>query len=210
MSAGDGVPTPSRRVREQSDRRRDRRTGRNRSARPPSRVRITLSQPVAHHVRSDRNTVVIDFDEPTGRPYVLPAVPAAKHGERQRARRDEGARDCSSLRVRSIQLAALGLTAVRRRALRRRALPRSASRFTTAAASAAAARAGPGGRATASRRQAQIGRPGTTGADPGRAGQAARSSRAIQSASIFRAPICAPCCGASRKSAASTWSSTRE
>jgi type IV pilus secretin PilQ/predicted competence protein len=39
---------------------------------PVSRVRITLSQPVVHHVRSDRNTIVIDFDKPTGRPYVLP------------------------------------------------------------------------------------------------------------------------------------------
>jgi type IV pilus assembly protein PilQ len=39
---------------------------------PTSRVRVTLSQPVAHHVRSDRNTIVIDLDKPTGRPYVLP------------------------------------------------------------------------------------------------------------------------------------------
>ena len=29
-----------------------------------SRVRVTLTQPVAHHVRSDRNTVVVDFDKP--------------------------------------------------------------------------------------------------------------------------------------------------
>ncbi|HEX3703301.1 MAG TPA: type IV pilus secretin PilQ [Vicinamibacterales bacterium] len=38
------------------------------------KVRITLLQPVAHHVRSDRNTVVIDFDraEPNGTPFVLP------------------------------------------------------------------------------------------------------------------------------------------
>ena len=39
---------------------------------PASRVRVTLSQPVAHHVRSDRNTIVIDLDKPTGKPYVLP------------------------------------------------------------------------------------------------------------------------------------------
>ena len=44
---------------------------------PASRVRITLSQPVAHHVRSDRNTIVIDLDKPTGKPYVLP-MPAAE------------------------------------------------------------------------------------------------------------------------------------
>ena len=41
---------------------------------PASRVRIALSQPVAHHVRSERNTVVIDFDKPSAKavPYVLP------------------------------------------------------------------------------------------------------------------------------------------
>jgi type IV pilus assembly protein PilQ len=38
-----------------------------------SRVRVTLLQPVAHRVRSERNTVVIDFDKPgTAAPYVLP------------------------------------------------------------------------------------------------------------------------------------------
>ena len=45
---------------------------------PASRVRITLSQPVAHHVRSDRNTIVIDLDKPTGKPYVLPVVANAE------------------------------------------------------------------------------------------------------------------------------------
>jgi len=42
---------------------------------PASRVRIALAQPVAHHVRSDRNTVVVDFDRPDGKtmPYVMPA-----------------------------------------------------------------------------------------------------------------------------------------
>jgi type IV pilus assembly protein PilQ len=37
-------------------------------------VRVALSQPVAHHVRSERNTVVIDFDRPAAKaaPYVLP------------------------------------------------------------------------------------------------------------------------------------------
>jgi type IV pilus assembly protein PilQ len=46
---------------------------------PASRVRVTLAQPVAHRVRSDRNTVVIEFDKPsaTAMPFVL-AVPAAK------------------------------------------------------------------------------------------------------------------------------------
>ena len=31
---------------------------------PGSRVRIDLAQPVGHHVRSDRNTIVVDFDKP--------------------------------------------------------------------------------------------------------------------------------------------------
>ncbi len=40
---------------------------------PVSRVRISLTQPVAHRVRSDRNTIVVDFDGPSaGTPYVLP------------------------------------------------------------------------------------------------------------------------------------------
>jgi type IV pilus assembly protein PilQ len=43
---------------------------------PASRVRVTLSQPVAHHVRSERNTIVIDFDRPSAKaaPYALPPV----------------------------------------------------------------------------------------------------------------------------------------
>ena len=40
---------------------------------PASRVRIALAQPVTHRVRSDRNTVVIDFERSSGKvPYVLP------------------------------------------------------------------------------------------------------------------------------------------
>jgi len=40
------------------------------------RVRVTLLQPVAHRVRSDRNNVVIDFDKASaaGVPFVLPPV----------------------------------------------------------------------------------------------------------------------------------------
>ena len=43
-----------------------------------SRVRIALAQPVTHRVRSDRNTVVVDFERTPakGVPYVLP--PAAR------------------------------------------------------------------------------------------------------------------------------------
>jgi type IV pilus assembly protein PilQ len=42
---------------------------------PVSRVRITLTQPVAHRVRSDRNTVVVDFEKPSaGATFVLPPL----------------------------------------------------------------------------------------------------------------------------------------
>jgi len=49
---------------------------------PVSRVRIALTQPVAHHVRADRNRVLIDFDratetadtKPGTQPVVQPAV----------------------------------------------------------------------------------------------------------------------------------------
>jgi type IV pilus assembly protein PilQ len=43
---------------------------------PASRVRITLVQPVVHRVRSERNTVVVDFDKPSrdGVVYLKPAM----------------------------------------------------------------------------------------------------------------------------------------
>src|SRR5262249_15073464 len=41
---------------------------------PASRVRIALAQPVAHRVRSERNTVIVGFEKPSAKaaPYVLP------------------------------------------------------------------------------------------------------------------------------------------
>jgi type IV pilus assembly protein PilQ len=50
---------------------------------PASRVRIALSQPVAHHVRSERNTVVVDFERPSVKavPYVLPPATRRSGGE---------------------------------------------------------------------------------------------------------------------------------
>ena len=44
------------------------------------RVRVNLSQAVAHRVRAERNTVVIDFDKTTtkGAPYVMPPASASK------------------------------------------------------------------------------------------------------------------------------------
>ena len=45
---------------------------------PGSRVRVTLAEPMAHHVRSDKNRVVVDFDTSDARPSVLP--PASRGG----------------------------------------------------------------------------------------------------------------------------------
>ena len=39
---------------------------------PASRVRVVLAQPVAHRVRSDRNTVIVDFDKPTAATIAAP------------------------------------------------------------------------------------------------------------------------------------------
>ncbi len=63
---------------------------------PASRVRITLAQPVAHHVRSDRKTVVVDFDKSTVRGAFVAAPPpldamAALELEKRRDRKAENA-----------------------------------------------------------------------------------------------------------------------
>ncbi len=116
---------------------------------PAARVRITLSQPVAHHVRSDRNTVVIDFDKPTGQPYVLPAV--AEQSNTANGQPPDAMKALEIAQSPVVDpLAVLGLTEPARGAAdggRSRAQRRE---FTTATASAAAARAGPGGHASAS------------------------------------------------------------
>jgi type IV pilus assembly protein PilQ len=69
---------------------------------PVSRVRISLARPLAHHVRSDRNTIVVDFDRAAdkGAPFVMP--PASRQLERLGARIDVPAVD---------PIAALGLSA---------------------------------------------------------------------------------------------------
>jgi type IV pilus secretin PilQ/predicted competence protein len=43
---------------------------------PASRVRIVLTQPVEYRVRSERNTIVLDFEKPKSAPYIVPAVRA--------------------------------------------------------------------------------------------------------------------------------------
>jgi len=63
---------------------------------PASRVRIALTQPVAHHVRSDRKTVVVDFDKSNARGTFVAAPPpvdamAALELEKRRERKNENA-----------------------------------------------------------------------------------------------------------------------
>ncbi len=68
-----------------------------------SRVRISLAQPLTHHVRSERNTVVIDFDRSSSKaPYVTPVTPPLNRAPETSARIEVPAVD---------PLAALGLTA---------------------------------------------------------------------------------------------------
>ena len=45
---------------------------------PTSRVRISLAQPVAHHVRSDRNMIVVDFDRASPKAALSVLRPAQK------------------------------------------------------------------------------------------------------------------------------------
>ena len=49
---------------------------------PGSRVRITLVQPVAHRVRSERNMIVVEFDKvsPTPKAYLLPPLKMSDPG----------------------------------------------------------------------------------------------------------------------------------
>ena len=42
---------------------------------PVSRVRIALAQPVAHHVRAERNRILIDFDRSASAPVAVPVAP---------------------------------------------------------------------------------------------------------------------------------------
>ena len=69
---------------------------------PAARVRISLAKPLAHHVRSDRNTIVVDFDRSSekGVPFVAP--PASRQLEQLGAKINVPAVD---------PIAALGLAA---------------------------------------------------------------------------------------------------
>jgi type IV pilus assembly protein PilQ len=73
---------------------------------PLSRVRISLAQAVAHRVRADRNTIVIDFDKPSATAlYVLPPVSRGRPDAMAALERNE-----SSI---SDPLAVLGLSSSR-------------------------------------------------------------------------------------------------
>jgi type IV pilus assembly protein PilQ len=45
---------------------------------PVSRVRVALAQPLVHHVRSERNTIVVDFEKPNGKQPPLVMAPASR------------------------------------------------------------------------------------------------------------------------------------
>ena len=53
---------------------------------PASRVRVALTQPASHHVRSDRNTIVVDLDRPLATSALVLGACVG-----QRAGRDAGA-----------------------------------------------------------------------------------------------------------------------
>ena len=82
-----------RRARQRADRLR---RGRSRrvDGSPVSRVRITLAQPVAHHVRAERNRILIDFDRPSqsGIPTVAPPARARRSKRRRRPGRSASPR----------------------------------------------------------------------------------------------------------------------
>jgi type IV pilus assembly protein PilQ len=60
---------------------------------PLSRVRISLAQAVAHRVRADRNTIVVDFDNPAGNaPYVLPPASRGRPDAMAALERNESSR----------------------------------------------------------------------------------------------------------------------
>ncbi len=52
---------------------------------PVSRVRIALAQPLAHHVRSERNKVIVDLDKPVPG-QALPSTVAREAGDRSDCR----------------------------------------------------------------------------------------------------------------------------
>ena len=168
---------------------------------PASRVRIALAQPVAHHIRSERNTIVIDFDKPSAKvaPYVLPPVGFIEG----RARRHAGAAAADAARViRSARSDSIPCCQVRyprpcRPARHPRRLPRPSPAPGPIRRWSRRRRSSPRRRRLRPAADVHTDAPAVRLHEPGHP-----LYRGIPSASIFRAPICAPCCARLPKSAA--------
>ena len=156
---------------------------------PAARVRIALAQPVAHRVRSDRNTVVVDFEKPSAerRRTCCRRAPrrpgrAGRHAGARRARRPRR----SDRRARPRRAAPADRPPRRRRRCGRVAPPHASGPAPAPQRAAAAAAGLPAPAPDQVQHRAQ--RP--------------RSSPGNPSASTSRAPTCAPCCARSPRSAA--------
>ena len=191
VAADERRPTRSRPTIEEPDRRACRSRPAESLGAPASRVRIALAQPVAHHVRSDRQHRRDRLRQAVGEGgAVRPG--AARVQASGRARRDAALENAA------------------RRGSDRRARPRPPAGGPSAAPSPvgdARCRApiGHGPRRAGSRSRRCRRRRRTTHDRSGEhRAQRPRSSPATRSASISRARICAPCCAPSPRSAAST------
>jgi type IV pilus assembly protein PilQ len=80
---------------------------------PASRVRITLTQPLVHRVRSDRNTIVVEFDKSSakGLPYVLPPRTKNDQADAMMALREDPVQALPARAGTTDPIAALGLDA---------------------------------------------------------------------------------------------------
>ena len=154
---------------------------------PISRVRVTLAQPLAYQVRSERNTIVLDLGQSAARARRRCRVGSARPGQAAAgadSRSDRGARPGR----------ATG------------AGPGRAGESGSGRAGRSCPEPRPGVSAGPA---AHGGEPRGTGAAGGRQPQYRAPTRATRSASISRAPTCGRCCACSRRSAASTSSSIR-
>ena len=187
---------------------------------PVSRVRIALVQPATHRVRSDRNTVVIDFERTSakGAPFVLPpagstgtGAPDAMQALQERA--EPTALDPIEALGLAPSPALVALPATPMPVTPSLNLPASVAQSSPLAGlSASGAQATPSGAqaavspatAPATAQPATTIRQTQTPAQPeiGTPRGGDRKLRDIRSASIFRERTFAPCCARSPRSAA--------
>ena len=160
----------------------------NRSARPPRACASRCRSRSAHHVRSDRNTIVIDLDKPTGQPYVLPAV--AEQSNTANGQPPDAMKALEIAQSPVVDpLAVAWLDRAARGAPQTTGAPAlSVGEFATATASAAAARAGPGGHASPGRQGRSAFRTTGAGAGPGRPGRNAIHGKSNQPRLSGRGP----------------------